>query len=390
MNSVKIIGIVQAKNEWPLIALSVSHALMHHVDEVYVLNDCSNDLTAHGLVNLQKIWGDRIHVVNAVHEHFQQEAKANALISIAQRSSPDWFYFFDADEFLSIKNKQSLKNVLSTVDADVTGIEYALDNWISIADFDESRLDDYEKIIFKAVPDQGFEKISKEVVESIINGSKTFFDVPFPSKVIFRNYDGVSISAGSHYLRDHQAKNSNVEKDSQIHAMHVPMLSKTRLNRKLDMGLKHIAENRHMLHGWQNQLLVRVFNENRFDEYWNRHSIGSNSGQLALPPHVVDDGFSKMVEPVVCFLKEKNVLTLDKHHAETDSYHSSLMETHVPFSSMVHLASRLVKASDLSQSLTREQESIITSRSWKVALQLRHLSAFFRRAAGYFRVLVFK
>ena len=42
-NIPKVFGLIQAKNEWPPLALSISHALMHHVDEVYVLNHASLD-----------------------------------------------------------------------------------------------------------------------------------------------------------------------------------------------------------------------------------------------------------------------------------------------------------------------------------------------------------
>ena len=59
----KIIGFIQAKNEYPLFTLSVSHALNNGIDEVYLLDDNSDDESIQGMKKLKAIWQERFHVV---------------------------------------------------------------------------------------------------------------------------------------------------------------------------------------------------------------------------------------------------------------------------------------------------------------------------------------
>ena len=55
-----MVGIIQASNEYPLLGLSISHALMYHVDEIYVLNHACHDGTQEGIKSLQELWKGRI------------------------------------------------------------------------------------------------------------------------------------------------------------------------------------------------------------------------------------------------------------------------------------------------------------------------------------------
>ena len=57
-------GLVMARNEWPLLEVAVTHALVHHVDMVHVLDHASTDGTPAGLARLRREWGDRLEVVD--------------------------------------------------------------------------------------------------------------------------------------------------------------------------------------------------------------------------------------------------------------------------------------------------------------------------------------
>jgi hypothetical protein len=105
----KIVGIVFAKNEWGLIVVSISHALINHVDEVYVVNHASTDQTFNGLNHLKKLWGERLHIITINNIGFFQEEATNTIIQISKKSNPDWIYVFDADEFLLADESTSLK-----------------------------------------------------------------------------------------------------------------------------------------------------------------------------------------------------------------------------------------------------------------------------------------
>jgi hypothetical protein len=78
----KIHGVVIARNEWPLLGLSISHALFYHVDKVFVIDHSSTDDTKNGLAELQKVWPDKIEVFRYEDNLFDQEALTNILLEI--------------------------------------------------------------------------------------------------------------------------------------------------------------------------------------------------------------------------------------------------------------------------------------------------------------------
>ncbi|ABA87336.1 hypothetical protein Pcar_0073 [Syntrophotalea carbinolica DSM 2380] len=267
----KITGITQCKNEWGLVALSIGYALVNHVDEVYVLNDSSTDETHAGLAYLQDIWPGRIHIYNQTEGQFIEEGQINALVGLAQQSEPDWIYFFDADEFLISRNGSSLKDCLGSLPANCHALRYALKNFILPRNFNEQSLSDYLSIEYEAMVDPSVPKESLRKYEEIYKGNLNFFHMPFPSKVIFRNQGWMHLAAGSHDV----AYNKDVEtlRTDQFYAAHLSWISLERLRRKADLGKTHIVNGYSKKHGWQNQLIYRIAEEDRLEELWERHSL---------------------------------------------------------------------------------------------------------------------
>jgi hypothetical protein len=60
----RIVGILQCKNEWALSAVAITHALLHHADEVLVVDDSSTDRSRAGLARLCERWPGRLRVVH--------------------------------------------------------------------------------------------------------------------------------------------------------------------------------------------------------------------------------------------------------------------------------------------------------------------------------------
>lgn len=296
----KIAGIVQCKNEWGLIAVSVSHALAHHVDEVYVLNDASNDQTASGLKHLATMWPGRLHIINTASIGFQQEAMANVVAFLAHQGGADWIYVFDSDEFLLLDDGLSLRQVVAEAGQSAI-IQYRVENFVSPEDFDECKIEDYRRIVHRANCNAAYDPIT--ISEKIKAGEATFFDVPFPSKVIYKYCPTIRLRAGAHraacYASDHVQKY-----ESRIRAVHLPMLTKKRLINKARTGECHIKDNLGPRYGWQNQLIYHLEQDGRLDWFWQRHSIPADGAANALSPEVSNDSsFSVAIAPTLALLQ---------------------------------------------------------------------------------------
>ena len=70
----KVVGLIQARNEWPLLAISISHALLNHVDVVYLLKHNCTDGSDEGINRLQSLWKGRLRVLEFNDDQFLQEA----------------------------------------------------------------------------------------------------------------------------------------------------------------------------------------------------------------------------------------------------------------------------------------------------------------------------
>lgn len=383
----KIIGIIQTKNAWPVSALSISYALMHHVDEVYVLNHSSTDGTYHGLQLLQKLWNERIHVFHCYESEYWQEALTNTLIGICQKSSPDWIYPFDSDEFLLTKQCGSLKELLINIDSKCDAIRYEVQNWISVEHFCEYTFDHYRLLKYRSVPNLFISQNPRTLIDEILNGNMNYFDVPFSSKIIFRANELAWIACGSHEFispLNHQIKKMTLDECS---VAHFPLLSKNKLKDRIDRSIFFSQQKFSINHGWQSHLLNFIAQKNQIEQFWNHHSISLNKETLsARAPYCHDDSFVQRIDPVLCFLQN----SWDELIVQTSPKDDTLLnDTLISY----HTASQLVKkfqriANSINfeyhdlinkhnelisqhKKLITEHQNIMTSRSWRYTNSLR-------------------
>lgn len=384
-NLPKVIGVIQVRDEWPLLAVSISHALMNHVDEVYVLNHGSKDGSLQGLERLKKLWDNRLHVFNCYSERYWQEASTNALITISQASSTDWFYVFDADEFLLTRGSISLREILGGVDAKYSAIRYDVQNWISTDGFDETLLDRYSELRYRSVTNLCIEMHPTLYAEEIFWGYLNFFDIPFPSKVIFRNNESTWLKAGSHSI----SKPSDIDALSlptdEVRAVHFPFLSRKKVERKVKHGERLIRDGFPATHGWQSQMIYRLAQESKLDEFWESHTITDHhdSNDRTLPTFVADEGFALAIEPVLCLLKDRlGSRALQRTEQEEDSSSRKVEDTGIPFRTVVHMTRKFQLMADSLHSerdalaaerdaLAVERNVLLSSRSWRYTRFLR-------------------
>jgi len=285
MSSPRILGLVMARDEWPLLAISISHALLHHVDRVVVVDHGSEDGTQAGLVRLCEYWRDRLVVVRLERSDFFQEATTSVVADLCNAESCDWFYLFDADEFLITNGQVSLRSILSGVDPGVAIIRYEVHQWVAPHDMNSACLSDYRRILDRAQPNV-FEKPSSDFLSNEIeNGYLNFFDIPFPSKVIVRGWYAGQVTAGAHGVREPVTGTAiNILPDV-LRLAHLPLLDRRRLELKCSQGESLVNQGFPSGHGWQSQMLYRMQVKDCLDLFWSRHSMSCESSlqSLALP-----------------------------------------------------------------------------------------------------------
>lgn len=301
MKDVKVTGIIQANNEFPLILLSIAHALFYHLDDVVLLNHNTDDATISGIEKLKQLFPNRIRVISYFDDDFFQEASTNILLEITNDSENHWAWVFDADEFLITKNMSSLKQYIKKASG-FRAICLPVNNFVSTNQFDEYKVDDYLKLVYCSQP-MVFNDCSEKIVSNDIqNGHLNYFDLPFASKLIFRYNDMNWVSAGSHLLKFPVGEKVRRFGKNEIYTAHLPLLSYRRLWLKAMQGKKLIESGFPENHGWQSQMLYKLDQEGRMDEFWSAHSVregATNSIKL-----VINRDLSGSLEPICNLLKE--------------------------------------------------------------------------------------
>lgn len=297
-STVRVIGVVQCKNEWGLIAVSVTHALLHHVDAVWILDDGSTDQTAAGLEFLRASWGDRVNVVHLSSIGFEQEAITNTLIQYAiLNDKPTWIYPFDADEFLVVDGNASLRAVLEAQHDDVDEIRYQVKNFVSPRDFDENSIDGYRRQRFQSKAERVASISTKE--NEIRNGTATFFDFGFMNKAVIRARGDIRLDRGSHSSKVFGRTKVSVTVDS-MRAVHLPMITRQRIDRKAKQGKAHMDVGAPGGRGWQNQFIYKQQQAGKLDEFWQQHSVDPT----AIPDTVTETSmFADAIEPTLVHLR---------------------------------------------------------------------------------------
>ena len=303
----RVVGVVQCKNEWGLIAMSVSHALLKHVDAVWVLDDGSSDQSAAGYELLAQQWGDRLKVLHLESIGFEQEAITNTLVQLSVLGEqPDWVYPFDADEFLVLDDDASLRDLLRSQPDDVDEVRYNVKNFVSPRDFDENKISDYRRQRFQSKARRVASIQTKE--REIREGTATFFDFGFMSKVVFRVRNNVRLDRGSHSTKIFGRAKVSVSAPT-MRAVHLPMLSRARVERKAQQGKAHMDVGAPGGRGWQNQFIYKQQQLGKLDEFWVQHSIDpSDVTDAVVETTLFSDSIKETVDVITALVGSEDLL----------------------------------------------------------------------------------
>jgi hypothetical protein len=304
----RVCAVMQVRDEWPLVSVSITHALTRHADEVYVLDHASVDGTREGLRALARRWPGRLHVLEYHGEEFWQEACLSTLLAACAASSPDWIYALDADEFLLTRDPHSsLGDVLSAVDDDCVAVRYEIENWVAPHGFDDTDVASYTQLRYRSRPSVFHEVPKSVLVDQIAEGVTNYFDVPFQSKIVFRAGRVPWVVAGTHDLKDFLASSCPEVTTDAFRVAHLPLLSRDRIGRRAQHGRRADAAGGPTDIGWQSRLVWALSRDDRLDEFWRRHSVpraGDDVPEAALPVTVRDDSLAEALEPSILLLQE--------------------------------------------------------------------------------------
>ncbi len=290
----RVIGVMLSHDEWPLLALSASHALVHNVDELWVVDHFSADRTLEGLRILQEIFGERLHVLHTGDVAYRQEAITAWAMDQVRPSAQDWIYVVDADEFLLVGEGRALRDLLSDVPEGIDDVRYSLDNFVAPRDFAFTSLDAITRVTACAPTARFIEASGPQLTHMVESGETTFFDHAFHTKVIVRNVP-TWITAGAHDVGGMQRRREIAFSRDVIRCAHVPLIVRSRLDQRAEAGRRLIAAGYGPDHGWQSQLLWRLSQAGRLDEFWRHHSVGEG-GHVSYADEELALSFSAVLE----------------------------------------------------------------------------------------------
>jgi hypothetical protein len=368
----RVLGYVLARNEWPLLGLSITHALLSGISHVVVLDHGSTDETSKGLSTLENAWPNQITVIRLSEEQlYLQEAITSMAMGVADAQSYDWVYVFDADEFAICPHGKNLIDVFQTIESDFDIVRYELDQWVAPFDFDDLDISSYKRINHRAVAPTFLELPLDVVVDEIVRGNMNFFDVPFPSKVIVRGCLASDISAGAHSLNRSELPNEVRLNSSLMHVAHLPFLSKRRLDMKFSQGLALKQAGFSKFHGWQSQMLDDVNKTIGPQIFWTNHSISENKDpefiQSGQPSTEVDHDLSEALEAAIEKLKACMVNAKESHRSKTDVSLGSDKLWQVSTSIIHKLIMRSLELSSKRDAVVADRDAVVADRDAVVA-----------------------
>ena len=247
----KITGFMTIKNEWPLAAVSISHALINNVDRMYVVDNGSTDGTWQGLKILQEIFPNRLVVIYYESEYYDQKAISHALghLGSDQEKQAHWGLSLDADEFLIKNFPETLKEYLEKASSSWHSVEIEVFNYIPPQGFQDCDLDSYAMIEFKVRSYSQF--ISAEEFKTQARAGKLYFQqYKTGGKVAFKMELHKRLGHAAHQIdygdairyQIHDSRTAALTQRDLLYLAHLPYTSLKRLGNRTQLRHTEIPE----------------------------------------------------------------------------------------------------------------------------------------------------
>ena len=293
-----------AKDEDELISISVSHALMTVCDEICILIHDSRSSFTKEVSELLRLWPGKIKLFKLDIKQYYQESAVTALRYYAESDQFDWIYVFDADEFAITESANMFRRYLDLLPIEIDSVKYEVANWVSKRDFNSNDISDWLDMDRRSIASLKYPKNSELCRNEIFNGFFNFFDLEFPSKVIFRGKSRKSLVAGAHNLSPYNNESEHCIPAEIFSVAHFPLLTFDRLQLKRNQGQSLKSANFPYVHGWQSQMIDDLFEIGQEEDFWTSHSTGSydHLSKRVGPTVIQDNSFQISIKPTVEFL----------------------------------------------------------------------------------------
>jgi Glycosyl transferase family 2 len=306
----EITGFMTIKNEWPLAAVSISHALINHVDRMYVVDNGSRDGTWQGLKILQEIFPDRLVVIYYESEYYNQKAISHALghLGFNQEKQAHWALSLDADEFLIKNFPETLKEYVESASSKWNSIALAVQNYIPPQGFQDEDLDLYAMIEFVVRSYSGFYKANE--FDTQARAGKLYWQQHrTETKVIYKMELHKRLGHGAHQIeygdsirmQSHDRGTASLLQTDLLYVAHLPYTSLKRLSNRTQL--------RHTEKSGDPSRFFRGDNIDNLTDLLANMSIDKSSqlfsDSLATESVVRDNRFSESVKSVIPMLEPR-------------------------------------------------------------------------------------
>ena len=196
----KVNAVYVVKNEWPLLAVSISHALTHYAEKVLIIDTGSRDGIFEGIQAMQKLWVGRIELFRCNQEIFDQTPLTNMLIEMSSEDQADWTMVLDADEFFVHDNYSEFLAKLSNTEEKWSSYSIPVENYIVEESHSDLILESFNDIQHRVVGESIYASTAQLYAARVSSGEIPLQYRNTPHKLLIRNSSNRFISQGNHQV----------------------------------------------------------------------------------------------------------------------------------------------------------------------------------------------
>jgi hypothetical protein len=228
------------KDEWPLLALSITHSLLNYAEKVFIIDTGSTDGTFKGIREMQGMFPERIELLRCPMAVFDQTPLANIGLFLSQEEGAKWTLVLDGDEFFYTPSYESLHLKLGATPSNYLGFAIPVVNYAPFAEIDDARITSYLQITARINSINAYNLPDEKFVDGVIKREIMLQQKQTPDKVLIRSDAESFISQGNHQFvfgdGKHWAKwDSRVASSTELkwRIFHLPYTTHRRLERRL-------------------------------------------------------------------------------------------------------------------------------------------------------------
>jgi len=334
-----------AKNEWPLLATSVSHALTTYADHLYLFDHASTDGSKVGISELIKLFPGRITFFESAHDPFDQEAIFNILFFRAIKQGFDWVHFMDADEFLIVDQVQELSSILDTIGHEWSALALRVENYMINSEAELAFEEELLAANYRVRTDINLGEPIETFMESVQAGRRIPQEARTAPKLLVRADPELFISHGGHQLKYGNGIDW-VEYDSHIASAdtlnifvaHLPYTSMNRLRVRNTRKFLHKVDVRF-------RIVETLSEEEELIEFWRSTRLNPNKIEKAIAANQIfqDDRLIAVLKKSLDFLGANETLARSR---EINLQNSEIISEQISLTEVIENVRRYIRGVD--------------------------------------------